>query len=67
MKQYTVKQARFLKSISQEDMAKMLKISPNAYRNKEKGLSEFTFSEASNFANIVDLDLKQIFFGKNVT
>ena len=62
----TVAEARRMKNISQETVAKHLGISTNGYRKKELGESKFYIDEAFAICKLFDMELEDIFFGESV-
>gem|GEM_PF-799403 len=61
-----VKAARVSKGMTQAEMAKHLEVSPNTYSEKENGNTEFKLKEAFVMAEILDMDIRDIFFYSNV-
>lgn len=53
----TLKQLRKSNKISQEEMARAIGISLRAYQLKEKGETEFLFSEIIAIANKLEIEL----------
>lgn len=47
--------------LTQTDLAELLNITPSTYGNKEKGVSEFTVSEAIQLANLFDKTVEEMF------
>lgn len=62
----TVGEARRLKNVTQEKVAKQLGLSLNAYRSKEAGNSKFYIDEAFAFCEMMGMDISEIFFGDTV-
>lgn len=63
----TLKAARGMTEMTQQEMAKMLGISTTTYRNYEDGKREMPLSTAFKFSDIVGLDVYHIiFFDENV-
>lgn len=61
-----VKAARVSKGMTQADVAEHLKISGNTYSEKENGNTEFKLKEAFVMAYILDMEIKDIFFYREV-
>ncbi len=57
---------RVEKGYSQADLAKLLKISTNAYNLKENGKTEFTLTEIQDLLYYLDCDFDDIFYRKEV-
>lgn len=51
MEKLSFKALRTEKNLNQEDVAKLLNISRQSYRNKEVGKTEFTFKELMTLAD----------------
>lgn len=62
MDHYTVRQARRMVGISQEDMAKKLGIAITTYRAKERYTSRFYYDEAVHFSQITGIPINRIYF-----
>lgn len=60
----TVRQHRMLREISQESMAKRLKISYGTYRNWEEDPSRISIAKAMEIADIFGVSINDIFFTK---
>lgn len=58
----TVAQARAGKKVSQDEVAKVLGLSPNGYRNKENGITEFTVNEAQKLCEYFDMPFEAFLF-----
>lgn len=60
---------RFDKKITQQEMADILEISPTAYRNKELEKNQFTLDEFKKIVatlNITHEEIEDIFFDKHM-
>ena len=64
---FSVKQARLLKALRQEDVAKKLKIHVQTYRKIEQNPDLATIEQAKKFAEIVEIPYDKIFFANNST
>lgn len=60
MEEFTPEQARMLRKLSQNEIAKLLGISPRTYAYKESGERDFTWTEILSFAKIVNMELSRI-------
>lgn len=58
----TVRQARNLRSITQAEMAKALKMSIPTYVSKEQNPGNFRMKEAEMFLQVVGLDRDEVVF-----
>lgn len=58
----TIKGARNMREITQDEMAKELGIAKSTYRNYEEGKREMPLAKAFRFAEIVGLSVYQINF-----
>lgn len=63
---YTVAEARRLRNVSQEELAKAIGVSIGAYRNKEKGESKWYFDEADIISSFLGFSMNDILFTSNV-
>jgi len=61
-----VKAARVSKGMTQADIAEHLNISGNTYSEKENGNTEFKLKEAVVIAYILEMDIEDIFFYREV-
>jgi len=61
-----VKAARVSKGMTQAELAKHLQISANTYSEKENGNTEFKLKEAFVMADVLDMEIEDIFFYINV-
>lgn len=59
---FTVRQARNLRSITQTDMAKALKMSVPTYVSKEQNPGNFRMKEAELFLQVVGLNRDEVIF-----
>lgn len=60
METYTIRQIRLMNEKTQEEFAKLLNITPIAYRNKEVGETRFYFDEVKKIAETFNVDLNAI-------
>lgn len=60
MEKFTPEQARMFRKLSQNEVAKLLGISPRTYAYKESGERDFTYTEILKFAKIVNMELSMI-------
>ncbi len=56
----TVEQARKMRGLSQEELAKKINMSISTYRSKEQGRSEFYWDEIKIIADALNLPIEQI-------
>lgn len=56
----TIRQIRLMNEVTQEDMAKLLDITTQAYVNKEIGKTRFYFDEVQLIAKTFNIDLNKI-------
>lgn len=61
MRNLQLKSLRAKKDLSQSDMAKILKISPNSYCEKENGKRQFKIREAIILSDFLEVDIRDIF------
>lgn len=59
-----LKGLRVMKGLTQDDMAKLLKISVKTYSRKESGYSDFTLTESKAIADLFKKTIDEIFFNK---
>lgn len=52
--------------LSQEEMAKLIRISSSSYQRKETGESQFLLIEAYRIADIFDMSIDEIFLTSNI-
>lgn len=64
---YSVKQARLLSGLKQQDMADRLQIHVQTYRKIESNSEIATIAQAVRIAEITGVALDQIFFGTDST
>lgn len=64
---YTVKQARMLKGKTQAEMADCLGVCRDTYRAIEQNPDRATVKQAKAISEFLDMDMEQIFFGKDST
>lgn len=57
---------RVEKGYTQEYMAKLIGISLTSYQRKESGATQFTANELVKIAEVLEIDIKEIFFTHNV-
>ncbi|MFT9495817.1 helix-turn-helix transcriptional regulator [Anaerosolibacter sp.] len=57
-----IKALRMENEFTQDDISKLLGISPNTYHRKETGISEFTLSEAKKISTLFKKPIEDIFF-----
>lgn len=60
MNHFTIRQIRLMNEKTQEDFAKLLGITPVAYRNKELGETRFYFDEVKLIAKTYNIDMNAI-------
>jgi putative transcriptional regulator len=63
---FTVRQARTLAGLTQEQMAKQLGLPVNTYRRHELNPGMMRANTAVQLAQIANLPIDQIFFGSNL-
>ncbi len=56
----TVEQARKMRGLSQEELAKKINMSISTYRSKEQGRSEFYWDEIKIIVDALNLPIEQI-------
>ena len=64
---FTVKQARLLSGITQQQMADLLGVHRTTYRKIEENPDLASIKQAREIAEITGIDVDQIFFAKNST
>lgn len=64
-KHYVLKSLRTSNNINQKEMANKLGMPVNTYCGKENGQRKFTLDEAFEISNILNKDIKDIFFCSN--
>ncbi|VXB53018.1 conserved hypothetical protein [Exiguobacterium sp. 8H] len=62
MRRFTMRQARLMAGLKQQEVADKLGLSLNGYRNIENYESKFRVDTAYQFAEIVGLDIKEVIF-----
>ena len=60
MEQFTVRQLRASLDLSVVEMAQKMKMDPNTYRNKEKGISKWYLDEWQRLSIITGIALDKI-------
>lgn len=60
MDKFTIRQIRLMNEKTQEEFAKLLNITPIAYRKKETGETRFYFDEVQIIADAFHVDLNAI-------
>lgn len=63
----SLKQARLLKGINQEEIARKLGIHVQTYRRIEYNSDLATIGQAKKISKIIELPYDEIFFGENST
>ena len=66
MGKITVAEARRMRNISQEQMAKYIGKSLNSYRKKESGETKFYVDEAYSICEVLGMNMEDISFGEAV-
>lgn len=66
MGKITVAEARRMRNISQEQMAKYIGKSLNSYRKKETGETKFYVDEAYSICEVLGMSMDDISFGEAV-
>ena len=54
-------------NLTQEDVARMLGLTRQAYSHKEKGIRKFSIEEALALSDIFNTDVRNIFLNKKAT
>lgn len=67
MMNFTLKQARLLKGLTQKDMAHHLGVHVQTYSKMEKQPDEITIGEAKKISEILEMSYDVIFFNPNST
>lgn len=67
MKQWVLIQLRRERKISQSDLAKILKVDPSTYFNKESGRTLFNLKEAFIISSMFGLPIDEIFLHDDST
>lgn len=62
-----LKDLREEKGIKQEELAKLLRVSPASYSKKEAGQVKFSLYEAKEISNYFKLSIDEIFFNNEVS
>ncbi|MEA5404764.1 helix-turn-helix transcriptional regulator [Arcicella sp. DC2W] len=62
-----IRQARLLKGYSQENMAELLQISTTAFGDIERSKTELTISRATKIANLLDINVLELFGEEVIT
>ncbi|WP_144506666.1 helix-turn-helix domain-containing protein [Bacillus mycoides] len=63
----TMRQARLVKGITQQEMALKLNVHVDTYRKMEKNPDEVTIGNAKKISNLLGISYDQIFFNDNST
>lgn len=66
MKYVLLKAYQVIKSVDQEEMAKILGITTRTYQNKINGITPFTLDEAKTISDFFGKSIEQIFFANDV-
>ena len=61
----TLKQARLIRELTQDQMAELLNIHVQTYRKIEQNPDEATIGQAKRISKKLDLDYNEIFFGRS--
>jgi DNA-binding XRE family transcriptional regulator len=61
---FSPKQARLVKGLRQEDVAKKIGVYIQTYRKLENNPEDFTISQAKTFSELVGIPYDQIFFSQ---
>ncbi len=64
---FTLKQARLLKGLKQEEMAKRLGVHVQTYRRMEKQPDTVTVGDAKKISEILQMDYDYLFFNDDST
>ena len=64
--EFTLKQARDFRNLSQDDMAKHLNCTRDTYRKWENDPSKITIANAKKICSILDMPVSAIFFGEEI-
>lgn len=54
------------KRYTQEDMANLIGISNSSYQRKENGITQFTANEIIKIAEVLQVDISDIFFTQSI-
>ncbi len=63
----TIKQARLLANLTQEEMAHKMGVNVDTYRRIEKDPEKSSIANAKKICDIVGLSIEDIFFGQQST